>query len=555
MIPEDAVPQLSFVLRKMDSIMLDDPNCAPADALKVAKNQYEAEFLANLSTKEKYRVHGWNLEKLVDLSRSSPTLQMCKDLETHMLDLLRELSNLLIWRKEVFEQRLLPLQHFTHLSVICSRLSREKGTVECLQSLLISQVRALFVESSDEGSLILHKEVLMRQQNAMSAQQEIERMYHANDHLRKELSTSRSSTGWIRMILTQEIRLLEKRNRMYLRDLAVYIEQVKDKMNIKKILSMKAKDLGIKEEQEDLEEEVEVLQLEQRSGDPLEVSNDSRIISPTSPRGTATSNVQTISSTPLKSPGYRRQSVSLEEPNPNLSSPAGKRKSSVDAEVHKRKDSLLKHVSDKISTYEEQVKMREAKLVQQQANYRDAVREYEEGAAELKRKTAITDARFVEVTAREKKVEEAEQRLEGSVKSLDARFDVMETLQQDLTRQARGVEATARDELLVLSKHAADDVAKQAQFALLFAVEASAYIKNTKTYPGETDWTKIVKVEKGKNLNSPVNPSVNTSNPPVSPPFNKKESSPASSIGSERDGNREDHFSDAHKSNDIVSTM
>jgi hypothetical protein len=108
---------------------------------------------------------------------------------------------------------------------------------------------------------------------------------------------------------------------------------------------------------------------------------------------------------------------------------------------------------------------------------RDAVREYEEGAAELKRKTAITDARFVEVTAREKKVEEAEQRLEGSVKSLDARFDVMETLKQDLTRQARGVEATARDELLVLSKHAADDVAKQALFALLFAVVRSFSLK------------------------------------------------------------------------------
>jgi hypothetical protein len=39
-------------------------------------------------------------------------------------------------------------------------------------------------------------------------------------------------------------------------------------------------------------------------------------------------------------------------------------------------------------------------------------------------------------------------------------------------------------------------MAKQAQFALSFAVEASAYIKKTKTYPGETVWTKIVKVEK-----------------------------------------------------------
>ncbi len=42
----------------------------------------------------------------------------------------------------------------------------------------------------------------------------------------------------------------------------------------------------------------------------------------------------------------------------------------------------------------------------------------------MKRKTAITDASFVEVTAKDKKVEETEQRLEGSVKSLDARFDV-----------------------------------------------------------------------------------------------------------------------------------
>ena len=96
-------------------------------------------------------------------------------------------------------------------------------------------------------------------------------------------------------------------------------------------------------------------------------------------------------------------------------------------------------------------------------------------------------------------------------------------------------------------------MAKQAQFDLSFAVDASAYIKNTETYPGDTVWTKIVKVEKGININSPVNPSFNTSTPPVSPPFNKKEPSPVSSIGSERDGNREDHFSDAHKSNDIVS--
>ena len=61
----------------------------------------------------------------------------------------------------------------------------------------------------------------------------------------------------------------------------------------------------------------------------------------------------------------------------------------------------------------------------------------------------------------------------------------METLQQDLTRQARGVEATARDELLL--RHAADDLAKQAQFALLFAVEASAHIKNTKIYGGRNE--------------------------------------------------------------------
>lgn len=462
MVPADSVPMLSYVLRHMDLMLLNEQATAPrwkldqvggrawsSDAIKTAVQKWNTEYSAMKAAEERRRPPDWDLETLVDLSRTSPSLQMCKDLDSHMLVLMRELSCLSVWRKEAFEQRLLPLQHFTHLSVVCSRLARAKGNVESLLSLLVSQVRALFVESSDERALLLHKELLLRRDNQSTAQQEVERMYDVNDYLRKELAGSRAYLGWVRMVLTHEIQSLEKSARMYYKDSKAYIEKVKQRTNIQKILNMSASDLGVEE-------------------DSLESSGG----------------------------GSRGKS-------------GGKL-----SEVIRRQTLLLKHVTGKVTTHEEQVKLREGKLVHQQEKYREAVQEYEMGVQDLQRKTAITEAKSLEVEALKKKLDEDQVRMESVVKAankelaelqrvVEDRFEVLGSLETDLSHQAHAVEAAAREQLVSLSKHAAADVSAQAQKALLFAYEASAYIKNTKVYPGEPDWAKKVRESAGSPPNSP----------------------------------------------------
>ena len=418
-----------------------------ADALKVAVQKWNIEYAASKAAEERRRAPDWDLETLVGLSRKSPSLQLCKDLDSHMLVLMRELSCLSVWRKEAFEQRLLPLQHFTHLSVVCSRLARAKGNVESLLSLLVSQVRALFVESSDERALLLHKELLLRRDNQSTAQQEVERMYDVNDYLRKELASSRACLGWVRMVLTHEIQSLEKAARMYYRDSKTYIEKVKERTNIQKILTMTASDLGVED-------------------DGLESSGGGR-------------------------------------------KPSGKL-----AEIAKRQQLLLKHASGKVTTHEEQVKLREGKLIHQQEKYREAVQEYETGVQDLQRKTAITEAKSLEVEALKKRLDDDQVRMEGVVKAankelaelqraVEEKFQVLGSLETDLSHQAHAIEAAAREQLMSLSKHAAADVSEQSQKALIFAYESSAYIKNTKVYPGETDWAKKVRESVGSPLNSP----------------------------------------------------
>ena len=434
MIPADAQPQLAYILERM-------PLHAPAlmaSEVQAAVEEWKREFRSvEEGQARRSRAPEWDMEELVRLSRGSPSLQLCKDLEDNACVLLSELSKLCLWRKEVFERRLLPLEHFTHFSVVCAQIARAKGKLHGLQSLLVSQVRALFVESKDKDALLLHKELLIRRDNQSTAQREIERMYESNSYLRLQLACNRALVSWTRILLTFEIQSLEKSMRMYQRDFKVYVQRLKDRTNIKNIVAMSASDLGVED-----------------------------------------ANVGTNS----KKEG----------------------KSMKIAEVVRRQQALLKHVSSRVETHEEQVKLRESKLVHQQDKYREAIQEFEVGLQELQKKTSITDARALEVDAQKKRLEDDQLRLETVVKtahkdladvqdSIAKRFELLGSLERDVSHQAHAVEASAREQLLSLSKHAASNVASQAQDALTFAKEATAYITNTTVYPGETDWAKLVK--------------------------------------------------------------
>jgi len=449
MIPADAVQQLSYVLERVDTmpaVLAITPQNAladlPAGAVRAAVEQWRTEFAATKDAAERRRPPEWDLNNLVNLSRSSPSLRMCKDLDTNMLLLVRELSNLAVWRKQVCEQRLLPLPYFTHFSVVCARLARAKGLVQGLQSMLVSQVRALFVETSDDECLLLHKELLLRRDNQSTAQhtqQEIEHMYSVNDYLRKELVESRAFGGWIRMVLTHEIQALERVQGAYNKDVAAYTRQLKDRTSVKKILSMNAAELGV---------------------DDTGVSTGG-------------------------------------------GSKGGKKAGGKMMEMVKRQKMMLKHASNTVTSHEEQIKLREGKLVHQQEKYREAVQEYEKGAENMQKRTKITESRAAETAALKKRLDEDQVRMETVVKSahkeladlqrtVQNRFEVLANLETDASHQAHAVEAAAREQLMSLSKHAATAVAKQAQEALVFAYEASAYIKNTKVYPLQTDWAQVV---------------------------------------------------------------
>jgi hypothetical protein len=451
MIPADALDKLAFVLRRMDALMEEreqaiaasgqsatvhtdtDP---PPEVFDTAVQQWADKFPALKAAEDRRRwAPQWDLENLVHLARGSPSLRLCRDLETHVLEFVHEISNLLVWRRDVCEQHLLPLQHFTHLTVICSRLARAKGQVRGLAALLVSQVRALFVESKDEYSLLLHKELLLRRDTGAK---DIERMYETNEFLRKELKGSRAGERWTRMALIQEVALVERSARMLQRDLKAYIQKVKGRTSIKSILAMNADDLGI----------------------PLE-----------------------------------------EEDNVNLSDTGTK--GGRFAEVVKRQHKLLKHVGVKVETHESQVKMRESKLLHQQEKYREAVQEYEAGVQEMQKKTAVIEAKAAEVEAERKQLAEDQSRLEINVKrarkelgtlqdEIAGKFEVLSKLEKDVSNRARAVEEAAREQLMSLKKHEAEGVAMQAHSALEFAYEASAYIKNTRVYPGKTDWKSVL---------------------------------------------------------------
>jgi len=397
MIPEDSVQQLSFVLGRMDSLLqarselaahdhgsqlvLADGEDRVSGAYDTAVLQWGNEFAAIKAAESRRRQPLWDLSTLVNLARGSPSLQLCKDLDEQMLVLMHEISGLFVWRKDVFEQRLLPLEQFTHLSVVCSRLTRARGRLHALVSLLLSQVRALFVECSDEQALILHKELLVRRDNATTAHLEIERMYEANDYLRKELAASRAAEGWIRFALTLEFQLFEKATRMYKRDLTIYVEKLKERTNIKKILSMNASELGVEDDPD---------------------------------------------------------------------APAGGKKKPKMLQVVQQQQKLLKHVEKKVTTYEEQVKLRENKLVHQQEKYREAVQEYEAGVEDLHKKTTIVNTRSAELDELKKKLESQQEAFEEVVKAahkefaeqqraIAERFGVLGSLETDLSQRALAV--------------------------------------------------------------------------------------------------------------------
>jgi hypothetical protein len=398
MIPEDSVQQLSFVLHRMDSILLDESGLSPfynargfpvladdkdrvSEAYSAAVHQWTHEFAAQKAAEARRRPPLWDLSALVGLVRGSPSLQLCKDVDCAMLVLRQELSSLLVWRKDVFEQRFLPLQHFTHLSVVCSRLARAKGEIHTLVSLLVSQVRALFVECSDENALILHKELLVRRDNATTAYLEIERMHEQNSYLRKELAASRAAGGWTRLVFTLEFQSFEKATRMYTRDLRIYVQKLKDRTNVKNILSMNASELGVED-------------------DPDE--------------------------------------------------PAGGKKKPKMLELVKKQQKLLKHVETKVTTHEDQVRRREDKLVRQQEKYREAVEEYETGVEDLRKEKSIVNARSTELDALKKHLESEQQRLDVVMKAAEKhlaeqqraiaeRFSVLGSLETDLVQQALAV--------------------------------------------------------------------------------------------------------------------
>jgi hypothetical protein len=398
MIPEDSVQQLSFVLHRMDSILLGESGLPPcynasgfpvladdedriSEAYNAAVQQWTHEFAAQKAAEARRQPPLWDLSALVGLVRGSPSLQLCKDLDCAMLVLRQELSSLLVWRKDVFEQRLLPLQHFTHLSVVCSRLTRAKGEIHTLVSLLVSQVRALFVECSDDNALILHKELLVRRDNATTAHLEIERMHEKNSYLRTELAASRAAGGWTRLVFTLEFQSFEKATRTYLRDLQIYVQKLKDRTNVKKILSMNASELGVED-------------------DPDE--------------------------------------------------PAGGKKKPKLLELVKQQQKLLKHVETKVTTHEDQVRRREDKLVRQQEKYREAVEEYEAGVKDLHKQTSIVNARSTELDALKKQLESEKQQFEVVMKAAEKhlveqqhaiaeRFSVLGSLETDLVQKALAV--------------------------------------------------------------------------------------------------------------------
>ena len=431
MIPADAQPQLSFVLGRMDAALGMDGTTAraqtPSAAFAIAVEEFNAEFDAEKASKRRRgQAPDW---ALVSLARGSPTLRLCMDVEGHVRELLHGLRDLSLWRKEVCEQRLLPLHHFTHLTVVCAQLARAKGQMHGLLSLLLSQVRALFVESSHEPSLLLHRELLMWRDNQTTAQQEIERTHTSKDHLQEDLTTCRAGERWTRLLLNLAILSVERASQGFHRDMKVYLVKVKERTNVQNILRMEADELGIE------------------GGTP---------------------------------------------------SDAGK-KSTKFSLVVKKQQALLKHAAKKTESFEEQVKKREAKLLEQQEAYRDAIKEYETEVEALQKKRSVADAKAAQVEEDSQKLASDYLRIESVLKdarreisdlqrAVTERFAVLGPLETKVTEAAKVVETMSRQQLLQLTKHEALEVASQAEHAMLFAYEAAAFIKNSMVLPGKTDW-------------------------------------------------------------------
>eukprot|EP00961_Rhodomonas_salina_P162611 2190143-Rhodomonas_salina.1 len=168
------------------------------------------------------------------MAGTSPTLQLCRDVDGHIIVLLEDLAELSAWRQDVFEQRLLPLPQFTRLSTTCSRLSRGKAMLANSVGFLLAQVRALLVEATNEESLQLQRELQLRRNDpSMHLEEEIEQLSSELENTQIEMHEMKHLKNWERILMTIEFQLFEKNFREKLqKSLTKYIKHVKEKNTI-----------------------------------------------------------------------------------------------------------------------------------------------------------------------------------------------------------------------------------------------------------------------------------------------------------------------------------
>lgn len=151
--------------------------------------------------------------------------------------LLEQLAELSVWRTSMFEKKMLPLPHFTKLSVIMSKLFRIKAHLSSHVSWLLMQVRALLVEAVSEEAMLLKREIQLRTRDpSIHLEEEIEHLTNEIENMRIALHERDILAHWERLLSTLEFKLHEERMDKLGVKLCKHIGRVKNKVSVEAIL-------------------------------------------------------------------------------------------------------------------------------------------------------------------------------------------------------------------------------------------------------------------------------------------------------------------------------